>query len=74
MATKRSVRKAKATALATLLAGGTMLGSTCSSRDIRDNIVAGSLAYVKNGATAFWNTLVPADEVLGGFFNPTPQN
>jgi hypothetical protein len=52
---------------------GTTLGVGCNSRDIQLNLVAGSLAYVKNSATNFWNAFVPTDQVFEGLFNPTPQ-
>lgn len=54
------------------MVSGTMLGIGCSSRDIQKNVVAGSLAYVKNSATSFWDAFVPTGEVFEGLFNPTP--
>ncbi len=65
----RFLRKAKIAALTTLLAGGTMLGSACSAEDIRENVVAGTLAYVKGGATSFWNNFIPSADVWAAFFN-----
>ncbi len=57
----RFLRKAKMATLAALMAGGTMLGSACTLEDLRDNVVAGSLLYVKGEATSFWDTVIPVD-------------
>jgi len=70
----RFLHKAKLAALTTLLAGGTLLGSACTADDIRKNVVAGSLDYVADGATTFWNTFIPQDEIWAGFFDPTLAN
>ncbi len=59
------MRKAKLTGLATLLAGGSMLGSACSVADVRHNFVAGTQAFVKGYTTDLWGALIPtADELL----------
>ena len=70
----RFLRKAKLAALSTLLAGGALLGSACTAEDIQKNVVAGSLGYVAGGATTFWNSFIPQDEIGDGFFNPTPAD
>ena len=72
MISTRFIRRAKLAALATLLAGGTVFGSMCTAKDIQKNVVAGSLNYVKGGATSFWNTFIPQDQIWEGFFNPSP--
>ncbi|MHC4067516.1 MAG: hypothetical protein ACYSUI_23860 [Planctomycetota bacterium] len=60
-------------ALLVAAAGGTLFGSACSGEDIKNNLIAGSLSYVKGGATTFWDSFIPQDELWEGFFNPTPQ-
>jgi hypothetical protein len=72
MTGRRIARRVKLAALSSLLAGGTLLGSACTARDIEHNLVAGSLAYVRGGATSFWNAFLPQDELWQGFFNPSP--
>lgn len=57
-----------------MLAAGAVLGTSCSGADIRNNLIAGSLGYVKGGATTFWDSFVPQDELWEGFFNPTPRD
>ena len=72
MISTRFVRRTKLVALTTLLAGGTVFGSMCTSKDIQKNVVAGTLNYVKGGATSFWDAFIPQDEIWEGFFNPSP--
>ena len=66
---RRFLRKARMAALTALLAGGTVLGSACTADDIQKNVVAGTLGYVKAGATSFWSNFIPADDIWAGFFN-----
>ena len=49
----RFLRRAKTAALITLLAGGTMLGTSCTAEDIQKNVVAGTLNYVAGGGNLF---------------------
>ncbi len=65
----RFLRRAKTAALITLLAGGTMLGTSCTAEDIQKNVVAGTLSYVAGGVTSFWNNFIPMDDVWTAFFN-----
>ncbi len=57
-------RRIRMAALATLLTGGMVLGTGCSLRDLQTNLVAGTLAYVKGTATAFWDAFLPADDIF----------
>jgi hypothetical protein len=51
-----------------LIAGmGGMMFTNCSA-DIRKNIIAGSLSYVKSGAQTFWDNAVPQKDVWEGVF------
>ncbi|MFH1268232.1 MAG: hypothetical protein ABIK89_21135 [Planctomycetota bacterium] len=70
MMSTRFLHKVKVAAVTALLAGGTLYGSGCTSDDLQKNIVAGTLGYVKGGATAFWNNFIPQDDLWAGFFNP----
>lgn len=74
MSSTRFLRRAKTAALTTLLAGGMLSGWMCTSKDIQKNLVAGTLGYIKGGATTFWDSLLPQDELWEGFFNPTPSD
>ena len=74
MINKRFLCRAKLATLTTLLVGGTLLGSACTSADIEKNLIAGTLGYVKGGATSFWDNFIPQDEVWEGFFNQTPAD
>lgn len=60
--------------LAAVFAGGSVVALGCNSRDIQHNIVAGSLGYVKNSATSFWNAFIPTDDIFQGLFDPAPIN
>ena len=71
MSSTRFLRRTKMTALTTLMAGGMLFGSSCTIKDIQKNLIAGSLSYVKDHATAFWNAFLPADDVWTGFFEET---
>lgn len=71
MISKRFLRKTKAAVLASLMAGGMLLSSSCTIEDLQKNLIAGSLGYVKSHATAFWNAFVPPTEVWTGFFEQT---
>ena len=73
MSNKRFLHRAKLAAVTTLLAGGTLLGSSCTAADIQKNVVAGTLAYVKGGATSFWNNFIPQDDLWAGLFNTVPK-
>ncbi len=73
MLSTRFARRAKAAALTTLLAGGTLFGSSCTSSDIHKNLVAGTLGYVKSSATSFWSNLIPMNDMWAGLFSPTPK-
>jgi len=73
MTSARMIGRVKRAALAGLLAGGTVFGASRSAADIQKNVVAGTLTYVKNSTTTFWNSLVPQTELWEGFFNPTPM-
>ena len=68
----RFLHRAKLAVLTTLLAGGTLYGSACTADDIQKNLVAGSLSYVKSGATSFWANLIPQDELWASFWNMEP--
>ena len=57
--TKRGLKKAKQGVLATLLAGGILLGTSCTVGDIWQNVVAGALTYVKNTTTNVLTDSVP---------------
>ena len=64
------LRRMKLATMSTLLAGGTLLGTSCTGADIQKNLVAGGLTYVKNGAVSFLNNFVPQDPMWHGFFTP----
>ncbi len=66
----RLLRSLKFAAVAVVLAGGTLTTSMCTSRDIQQNVVSGTLTYLKNGTTSFWNHFIPIDSVWAGLFNP----
>ena len=73
MINMRLVRRAKVAALTALLAGGAVFGSACTAADIQKNVVAGTLAYVKGGATSFWNNFIPQNDIWAGLFSDTPK-
>jgi|GEM_PF-2051463 len=64
MISTRLLRRAKLAALATFLAGGTVLGSACTAADMRHNILAGTQAFVRGYTTELWVALVPPAEDL----------
>ena len=70
MISTRILHKTKLAMVTGLLAGGTVLGSACTAKDIQKNVVAGTLSYVAGGATSFWNNFIPQDDIWAGFFNP----
>ncbi len=74
MISTRTLRKAKVAALTTLLAGGTLFSSMCTAKDIQKNLVAGSLGYVKSGATSFWSNLVPQEPLWDSFFDANDES
>ncbi|HOA74853.1 MAG TPA: hypothetical protein PL151_07680 [Phycisphaerae bacterium] len=43
-----------------LLTAGVLFGPGCGMTDLRDNVVAGSLGFVKNYTTDVLETLIPA--------------
>lgn len=55
----RMLRRVKAGALATLVTGGMLLGTSCGVKDIWANVVAGTLGYVKATTTTILTETVP---------------
>lgn len=41
------------------LGGSALYGTSCGMADLRDNLAAGTLSYVKTSTTEFWSALIP---------------
>jgi hypothetical protein len=69
MRTNRTWQRAGKT-VAMMLAGS-LMATGCTVGDINNNLMAGTLAFVKSGATTFWSALFPVDEWTAGLWgNP----
>ena len=58
------VRKIRV-ALLGVATAGVLLGSACSAVDVRQNLVAGTQAFIKGYTTDLWEAIIPPpDELL----------
>jgi len=59
MSMTRLVRSTKLGLMAATLAAGTVFGASCGLSDIKDNLVAGSLNFVKSYTADAWDLIIP---------------
>ncbi len=49
-------------AVLTMLCAGALYGTSCGPTDIKNNVIAGTLGFVKNYTTAFFTSWIPSWE------------
>lgn len=66
MLANRNTQRTKVRILGALTLASGMVFSSCSMVDVRHNLVAGTMSFVKGYTTNLWEALLPAAEDLVG--------